>query len=94
MYAQYVSYWALFTFVFFGGDVEFQFTCGVILNRFLAEDEQKPKTVSANTQNSQTLNPKKCICYHHLIDIYTIFIELADIPSQILDKHHIHRIAQ
>ena len=33
----------------------FQFPCGVIFKGFLAEDEQRPKLVSANPPNIQTI---------------------------------------
>ena len=58
-----LSYVPLVTYVPPLGAEQFQFPCRVCFNRFLAEDEQKPKLVSAHPQNSQTVNQKKSCCW-------------------------------
>ena len=53
-----LAYATLVTYVAVLGDDQFQLLCKLIFDRFLAEEEQKPKLVSAQPQDSQTLNQK------------------------------------
>ena len=64
MFAHYLSYATLVTYVPVLGAVVYQFPSGVVFERFLSEDEQKAKWVSAHLPNSKTLNQNVCYGSH------------------------------
>ena len=74
MWPFHLSYATLVTYVHVFGAVFFQFPCWIILDRFLAEDEQKPKGLSAHPPNSQTLNQKRMLLLQILSFLYRIFL--------------------